>query len=235
MSDNPQDSLFLTPQESPIGLSTEQRNFSVGFLKKNTLLQLKKIAFPPITINKLVNNHVPVRIERKIGKELGFIDLDYADMGADIEDTRELIIEHTNILVQLAPFTADELSQLEDNQIIISSSNVQDITPDDIRIMQEKKITALSLNFVKNVEGGNLMEDIIRNESSAQSCGAIGELVISLILPIIFNNNLRYAVQTAPTLLNAIYCYKGKLAHAEIAQRNNLPFTDLLMLCWDWN
>lgn len=235
MGENTQKSWFYDPQEEAVELATEQRNFSVGFLKKNTLTPKKEIVIPPITIKRLVENEVEVSTERFLGKGFNFIDLDYADMGATIVDEAEMIIQHANIIVQLAPFATEDLLLLKHNQIIISTTGYDDLSAEDLLIMQEKNITAISLNFVKNVEGSNLLDDILKNDSKAYSCAAIGELAVSLILPIILNNNLRYAIQTAPILLNAIYCYKGKLTNPQIASNLNLPYTDLLMLCWDWN
>ena len=235
MGENAQKSWFYDPQEESVELATEQRNFSVGFLKKNTLTPKKEIVIPPIAIKRLVENEVEVSTERFLGKGFDFIDLDYADMGATIVEEAGMIVQHSNIVVQLAPFSTEELLLLKHNQIIISATGYSDVSAKDLLIMQEKNITAISFNFVKNVEGTNLLSDILENDSLAYACGAMGELVVSLILPIIFNNSLRYAIQTAPVLLNAIYCYKGKLTNLQIADNLNLPYTDLLMLCWNWN
>ena len=62
-----------------------------------------------------------------------------------------------------------------------------------------------------------------------------GDFVLSLVFPLIFNSEMRYALQENPVLMQAIYCYKGILTHQETGERLQIPWRDLLMLCWGIN
>ena len=53
--------------------ATAQCHFAVGILKGNSLTPQKEIVIPPYSVETLVENHVPVRIERGIGQGADFI------------------------------------------------------------------------------------------------------------------------------------------------------------------
>lgn len=229
-------SFELEPQREEVGQSTAQRNFSVGFLRGNSLTSKKNVVVLPYAVETLVENHVPVFIERKLGEKAGFSDLDYADSGAEIEDNAEEICKKVDILVSLAPFSNNELCASKKQQIIISPFSDADAQAEHFEVLKEKGITALSLRFVKEEDGTERLARILQQpEGNLAASAYLGDFLLSLIFPLILNSNIRYAVQTNPLLLKAIYCYKGILANKIIGENLQLPWKDLLLLCWDWN
>ena len=212
---------------------TAQHNFAVGILKGNSLTPRKEVVIPPYSVETLVENHVPVRIERGSGQGADFIDLDYADAGALIEDDAKYVFQKSDILISLRPLTTEELNLLKDNQILITPISLTDITPEHLAILHKKNITALSLRLVHNVEDGELLQDIIHVEGGPYAaCNALGDMLLSLIFPLIFNSEMRYALQENPVLMQAIYCYKGILTRHDIGEAHDIPWRDLLLLCW---
>ena len=220
-------------QMEAVGEATAQHSFAVGILKGNALTPKKEIVIPPYSVETLVENHVPVRTERGMGKGADFIDLDYADAGALIEDEPKYVFQQSDILISLRPLTAEELNQLKDSQMLITPISLTDIIPEHLAILHKKNITALSLRLVHNVEDGELLQDIIHVEGGPYAaCNALGDLVLSLIFPLIFNSEMRYTLQENPVLMQAIYCYKGILTRHDIGERHDIPWRDLLLLCW---
>ena len=220
-------------QMEAVGEATAQHHFAVGILKGNSLPPRKEVVIPPYSVETLVENHVPVSTERGMGKGADFIDLDYADAGALIEDEPKYVFQKSDILISLRPLTAEELNQLKDSQILITPIPLTDITPEHLAILHKKNITALSLRLVHNVEDGELLQDIIHVEGGIYAaCNALGDLVLSLIFPLVFNSEMRYALQENPVLMQAIYCYKGILTRHDIGERHDIPWRDLLLLCW---
>ncbi len=229
-------SFELNPQREEVGQSTAQRNFSVGFLKGNSLTSPKNVVVLPYAVETLVENHVPVFTERKLGEKAGFSDLDYADSGAEIEDNAVEICKKVDILVSLAPFSDEEVDAMKKQQIIISPFSDADATTRYFEKLKAKGITALSFRFVKTENGNEQLETILHQpEGNIAASAYLSDFLLSLIFPLILNSNIRYAVQTNPLLLKAIYCYKGILANKIIGENLNLPWKDLLLLCWDWN
>ena len=226
----------LEPQREEVGQKTAQRKFSVGFLSGNTLTANKNVVIQPYTVETLVENHVTVYVERNLGVGAGFIDLDYADSGATLEENPIEVCKKADILVSLAPLTLEDCAHLHERQILISPFRDEDVSLELIQFLQQKKMTALSLNFIRNVQDTSLLEDILSLSSGNLAAGAsLGDLILSMIFSLIFNTNMRDAVQTNPTLLQAIYFYQGILTNKLISKRFNLPFNDLLLICWDWN
>lgn len=220
-------------QMEAVGEATAQHHFAVGILKGNSLTPRKEVVIPPYSVETLVENHVPVRTERGMGKSADFIDLDYADAGALIEDEPKYVFQKSDILISLRPLTAEELNQLKDSQILITPIPLTDITPEHLAILHKKNITALSLRLVHNVEDGELLQDIIHVEGGIYAaCNALGDWVLSLIFPLVFNSEMRYALQENPVLMQAIYCYRGILTRHDIGEQHDIPWRDLLLLCW---
>lgn len=216
-------------QREAVGQETAHRNFAVGFLKGNTLSPAKDIVITPNCVKKLIDNEIPVFIERKLGKGADYIDLDYADVGASIEEDAVSVCRQVQILVRLSPFAPSELTALKEEQIIITPFPLENANPETIAAIASHQLTAISLNLIRNVDGDEFLQDIIQTkEGSFVASAALGNTILSLIFPLVFNDNLRYALQSNPLLINSIYSYKGIITHPSVAERASVQHTDLL-------
>ncbi len=228
------DDFELEAQKESVDVSTMQRNYSVGFLQNN-LLRKNSMVITPSVVQKLVDNHVPVWVQRGLGKD-NYIDLDYADVGAFLEDEASEVISRADIIVQLAPLTVEELSQLKDNQIVISYTDLEMVSKEDLSVLQQKKITALSLDDALDANGNRLVSTILGwNVDISVKCVALEDFLLAVFFALIFTGNIRHAVQRNPALLQIIYCYKGIITHKKLSDKYSLLWKDLLLLCWDWN
>ena len=226
----------LETQRERVGQETTASRYTVGFLNGNTLVKHKGVVILPYSVETLVENHVMVYVERNLGARADFIDLDYADSGAILLDSPVEVCKKADILVSLAPLLLEDCEHLRDEQIVISPFTMENVSWELFQALQQKKITALSLNFIRNVQNDSLLEDVLSvPEGEMAASAALGDMILSVIFSLIFSSNMREAVQTNPALLQAIYCYQGVLTHEQIAQRLKLPFKDLLLWCWNWN
>lgn len=218
-------------QREAVGQATAHRNFAVGFFKGNTLTPAKDIVITPQCVKRLVDNEIPVFAERKLGKGADYIDLDYADVGATLEDDTARICRNAKIIVRLSPFTTAEIWNLAEEQIIITPFPTEMATPAFLAAIQARKITAISLNLIQNVDGDEFLQDIIHTkEGPWVASAALGNTILSLIFPLVFNDNLRYALQANPLLGKSIYSYSGIVTHSAVAERAGIQHTDLLLL-----
>lgn len=235
MSNFLSDDFQLDVQREPVDTGTLRRDFSVGFLKGNSFSPENQVLIKPDIVGELVKNQVVVRVERKIGAS-AFIDLDYADVGAEIEDDADEVISHSNIIVKLAPLTSDELILLKNKQIIISYTDLSSLSSDDILVLQQKKITAISLDKALDSNGKHLINNILSwKVDAAIQCDALGNYILSLLFALIYNTYVRYAVQMNPALLQTIYCYQGVITDKQLGEKYQLYWKDILLLCWNWN
>lgn len=210
-------------QREAVGQETAHRNFAVGFLKGNTLTPAKDIVITPQCVKKLVDSEIPVFTERKLGKGADYIDLDYADVGATIEEEPARICRNAKIIVRLSPFTETEIWNLAEEQIIITPFPTDLATPELLAAIQARKITAISLNLIQNVEGDEFLHDIIHTkEGPWVASAALCNTILSLIFPLVFNDNLSYALQANPLLSKALYSNKGTITNKEIGDRAGL-------------
>lgn len=218
-------------QREAVGQETAHRNFAVGFLKGNTLSPAKDIVITPNCVKKLIDNEIPVYTERKLGKGADYIDLDYADVGATIEEDAESVCRQVQILVRLSPFEPAELLSLKKEAIIITPFPLEKANPETIAAIADRRLTAISLNLIRNVDGDEFLQDIIQTkEGSFVASAALGNTILSLIFPLVFNDSLRYALQSNPLLVNSIYSYKGIITQPAVAERAGVQHTDLLLL-----
>ena len=206
------DSYSPETQREEVGQATAHRNFAVGFLKGNTLTPAKDIVITPNCVKKLVDSEISVFVERKLGKGADYIDLDYADVGATIEEEPARICRNAKIIVRLSPFAANEIWNLATEQIIITPLPMETVSAETLSAIQEKRITAISLNLIQNVDGDEFLQDIIHTkEGPLVASAALGNTILSLIFPLVFNDNLSYALQANPLLGKALYSYKGSI------------------------
>lgn len=218
-------------QREAVGQETAHRNFAVGFLKGNTLSPSKDIVIIPNCVKKLIENEIPVFIERKLGKGADYIDLDYADVGATIEEDATSVCRHAQIIVRLSPFAPEELKALKEEQIIITPFPLDKADAAITAAIADRRLTAISLNLIRNVDGDEFLQDIIHTQEGPRvASAALGNTILSLIFPLVFNDSLRYALQSNPLLINSIYSYKGVITHPAVAKRAGVRHSDLLLL-----
>jgi alanine dehydrogenase len=231
------DELFpeLEPQEEFIKLDSPKRNFSVGFLKdKNPIKGV--VLLSPYSVSKLVEANVQVWIQRGISTHTSWSDLDYADIGAVILDDASSVITQSNILIKLEPFTTEEIALLKPNQIIISHLRLLDLTPELFTVFRQKNISAIALDFIKGKKDKYTFEEIFLDTLGENSISlALGEFVLPILFSLVYSVSLKDSIQTCAALIQGVYCYNGILCNGIIAEKLNLPWKDILLLCWNQN
>lgn len=227
------DSFFeLNPDEESLGIASKSHFKVLGILKSSSLSDL---IITPNIVKILVENHVKVLIQRGIGEKQDFKDMDYADVGAELYDDVFTIIKHSSILIKTSHFNSLELSFLREEQTIISNENFKDFVLSDIQFLIKKKINALSYNLAMGKSGKNIVKSLEEQGLDLVVRQTLfSNFIISFLISLIFNP-LRYAVQTNLTILQSIYCYQGVLTNQRLAESFQLPWKDILLLCWNWN
>jgi alanine dehydrogenase len=225
----------LNPQDELIHLDFSRKNYSIGFLKDNNPVN-GVVLLPPSTIGKLVEAGVQMWIQRGVSSHTAWSDLDYADVGGVILDDASSVISQSNILIKIEPFTIEELALLSPNRVIISHLRLLDLSPDYFTILRQKNITAISLDFIKGKNDQYIFMEIFLNTLGVTSISlALGEFVFPILMSLVESSNLKVAIQTCATLIQGIYCYQGFLCNENIANKLNLPWKDILQLCWNQN
>ena len=192
------------------------KSFSVGFIKNEDhnlplIISLEQIHY-------LSDNNVHLFIQRGFGNRYGITDLEYSERGAELIDDIETIFQLTNMVVKYEPFTYNELTNLKNNQILLSNLNEQSITKEIAELMFNKKTTALALNYIQDKNGTLLLQDILENNfSNSTKTIAIGVITSSVVMSFTYDRNLRQTIQLNPEFIESIYCYLGEICNPTIA------------------
>lgn len=225
----------FNPQPEKVKLLERSEHSSIGFLKDQ--LPAKDIALiSPAKLAKLKEEDFQIWIQRHFGIHASYSDLDYANAGADIVDTAYLVIQNAHLITKLEPLTWEEALFLKPKQIIITSLDFNSLSPEYFTILREKNITAFGLDFIENMDGGSILQDIFfRAESPIAITLSLSNFILPLLYTLGISTHLRGTIQANPALFQSLYCYKGEITKREIAEPLNLPWRDFLSQYWNLN
>ena len=222
------------PQEAPAMIETAGLERVLSFLRSEK--PLMNLGITPETITPFVENKVPVLVQRGTGSFLFIPDIDYADCGAAIQDDTTEIIAPAHVIVKTEPFSITELQQMRTGQILLSPFFQEEFTQNHHELIVQKQLTAIAYNLVNERNGSTCIENIyqqFQNETERQN--EFIKFITPLISNLIFNKEIRSAIQTSPEILQGTYYYKGTLTHKETSEKHGLPFRNIMELCWNWN
>ena len=142
----------LYPQESLIKIKKQQNNLYIGIPKENSF-QENRLAITPDGVNLLVENGHQVRIETGAGKESRFTDKEFSDAGAKIVYSTDEVFK-ADIILKVEPPTIDEIQRMNPGKVLISALQLGNQTPEYLRAINNKKLTALAYEFIEDKVGG---------------------------------------------------------------------------------
>ena len=142
----------LYPQESLLKIKKQQNTLYIGIPKENSF-QENRLAITPEGVNLLVNNGHEVRIETGAGKESRFSDKEFSDAGAKIVYSTEEVFK-ADIILKVEPPTIDEIQFMNPGKVLISALQLGNQTPEYLRAINNKKLTALAYEFIEDKVGG---------------------------------------------------------------------------------
>jgi len=205
----------LEPQLSPVGTDTSNVRATIGMLSSETLFEPLMLSLKQI--EKLVDERVAVLIQRGLGIEHDVSDYKFTEYGADIMEDELPIIALSTIVLKYAPFSVEDIFFLKNKQIIISMAPPELFTNEMVQFLQEKKITAVGINFL-NLENSQVQDTVFQ-----------------LVSSFLFARNLQHSIQLNPLFLKSVYCYNGEICNRTMAENAGVPWKDLVELCWNWN
>jgi len=142
----------LYPQESLLKIKKQQNTLYIGIPKENSF-QENRLAITPEGVNLLANNGHEIRIETGAGKESRFTDKEFSDAGAKIVYSTEEVFK-ADIILKVEPPTIDEIQYMNTGKALISALQLGNQTPEYLRAINNKKLTALAYEFIEDKVGG---------------------------------------------------------------------------------
>jgi alanine dehydrogenase len=142
----------LYPQESLLKIKKQHNTLYIGIPKENSF-QENRLAITPDGVNLLIENGHQVRIETGAGKESRFTDKEFSDAGAKIVYSTDEVFK-ADIILKVEPPTLEEIQLMNPGKVLISALQLGNQTPEYLKAINNKKLTALAYEFIEDKVGG---------------------------------------------------------------------------------
>ncbi|MEQ8475403.1 alanine dehydrogenase [Fulvivirga sp.] len=142
----------LYPEEKLLKVKKGKHSFLIG-LPNEISMQEKRITLTPDAVALLVNNGHEIWVETKAGEGSKFSDKQYSDAGAKIIYTSEEVYK-ADVILKIEPPSIEEIDLMKNGKILISAIQLGNQTPEYIRALNKKSITALAFEFIEDKVAG---------------------------------------------------------------------------------
>ena len=121
----------------------------VGIIKE-TLEGERRVAAVPETVSKMTKAGTEVLVESGAGVSSFISDREFEEAGAVISPSRDELLSGVDILLKVNKPTQDEIGKLKEGAIVMSFLQPFS-SPEEIKKMAERKISALSMEMVPRI------------------------------------------------------------------------------------
>ncbi len=132
--------------------SDKKINIALGIPKERAIDE-RRVALCPAGVKILSENGVRILVEKNAGSASNFSDDEYAEAGAYITESPELLYENANVIVKVSPPLPQEAALFKHNQMLISAVHLGSVKKSFVRTFLEKNITALGFEFIETRDG----------------------------------------------------------------------------------
>ena len=190
----------------------------------------------PNTVRTLTDQQIKVFAQFGLANHNPFSDADYADAGAEFTHHYADLALLSNLILKFDAFTLDQIALSKEYQILFSVLLPENLSSEYIEAVNEKKITMICLQLLKNDDGIRIIDEIRKETlSEAGFQIALSNFLFPIVDSLIHAPSIAYALQRTPELMSAYLCHAGTLCHQSIAGQLHLPWRDIVSLCWDLN
>lgn len=124
----------------------------IGVAKESKQLE-NRVALTPACARALASAGHTVYLEQGAGETSGFSDQDYLASGAKIVYSSEEVFLRSKLLVKVRPPTTEEYKVMPEGQIVLSSFHLAVAPIEHIKMLMEKKITAIGFEVIEDDMG----------------------------------------------------------------------------------
>lgn len=138
----------LLPQEEMLEIGIKKKKLSIGFPKESIADEFR-VAITPEAVENIVTIGHDVFLEKGIGVNANYADIEYSERGGIFVDERAEIFK-ADIIVKINPLTIDEIDLLTGRQIVMSYLLLYNQKKEYFDRLLEKKVTAISFEHIKD-------------------------------------------------------------------------------------
>jgi alanine dehydrogenase len=142
----------LMTMEKPLKEDDEGQSLRIG-VPREVANEERRVALAPSGVSALVANGHEVYVEQGAGRQAHFQDDEYAESGAELVDGADDLYGHCDLIVKVGPPDDEEMTLLQEGQILISALNLGGTTPEFLRHLMRMKITGIGFEFIRDPDG----------------------------------------------------------------------------------
>ncbi|MFZ5948223.1 MAG: alanine dehydrogenase [Stygiobacter sp.] len=144
----------------------------IGILKE-PLADEKRVSIVPAGVDLLVKSGHSVFIETNAGLGSHFTDEEYRKVGATIVYNQDEVIQRSELVSRITPFTENDIEQLQDEQILFNVLHLAVGKKGTIEKLLKKKITAIALELIEKDDQLPILQSM--SEIAGQLAIQVGE------------------------------------------------------------
>jgi alanine dehydrogenase len=146
---NPLDTeqLSIKTLEKRLMKSQSQVSLKIG-IPREISNDERRISLTPAGISVLKANGHEIYIEKNAGIDAHFTDNDFSEAGATILYSPQEIYKQADIIVKVAPPTAEEQEWLQPGQVLLSALHLGNTSEEFLKALIAKGVTALGYEFI---------------------------------------------------------------------------------------
>ncbi len=211
--------------------SFKEKKQKIGFLasKNPPLLSLKTLA-------SLIEEGHTIFMERSYGHYSGIADIEYADIGVELLDSATYIANNATIIVKYSPLSKEEFLQLSSKTVVISEISDDAIDYETSLHLLQNMITGIGYNHIETLRQENQLELLrLKSISITHFQQNLSDFISKVLASFLINRDIKNTLQLNPEYLKGVYCYQGHICHKKIAEYAQIPWKNIIDLCWNWN
>ena len=146
----------------------------VGSIKEDLTLE-KRVSITPETAKNIIGLGLKVCIEKNYANHLGIADDDYSNIGVDIKDSSQEVLNSSNLIIKVNCPAENEINILKENTILIGMFNPSKNKKQIDKII-DKKIKIFSLELLPRITRAQSM-DVLSSQSNLAGYRAVVDCV----------------------------------------------------------
>ena len=146
----------------------------VGSIKEDLTLE-KRVSITPETAKNIIGLGLKVCIEKNYANHLGIADDDYSNIGVDIKDSSQEVLNSSNLIIKVNCPSENEINILKENTILIGMFNPSK-NKNQIDKIIDKKIKIFSLELLPRITRAQSM-DVLSSQSNLAGYRAVVDCV----------------------------------------------------------
>ena len=146
----------------------------VGSIKEDLTLE-KRVSITPETAKNIIGLGLKVCIEKNYANHLGIVDDDYRNIGVDIKDSSQEVLNSSNLIIKVNCPAENEINILKENTILIGMFNPSKNKKQIDKII-DKKIKIFSLELLPRITRAQSM-DVLSSQSNLAGYRAVVDCV----------------------------------------------------------